>query len=109
MNHVVVSVSIDFPTNSKRNASFHHIAYCYLHAEWNSLCDHLRDVPWKYIFKLSALAAASESSEWVQVALDAYIPHDKYHVKPYSSPWFSAACAAAIIHTNDFFLFEITI
>ena len=32
-----------------------------------------------------------------------YIPHCKYQVKPHSSPWFSAACAAAIVHRNHFF------
>ena len=31
-----------------------------------------------------------------------YIPCHKYQVKPHSSPWFSAACAAAIIHRNHF-------
>ena len=28
-NHVVVSVSIDFPSNSKQDAPFHHIPYNY--------------------------------------------------------------------------------
>ena len=32
-----------------------------------------------------------------------YIPHRKYQVKPHSSPWFSAACAAAIGYRNHFF------
>ena len=32
-----------------------------------------------------------------------YIPHRKYQVKPNSSPWFSAACAAAIVRRNLFF------
>ena len=32
-----------------------------------------------------------------------HIPHRKYQVKPHSSPWFSAACAAAILHRNHFF------
>ena len=41
--------------------------------------------------------------EWVQVAIDVHIPHRKYQVKPHSSPWFSAACAAAIVHRNHFF------
>ena len=27
----------------------------------------------------------------------------KYQVKHHSSPWFSAACAAAIVHRNHFF------
>ena len=34
---------------------------------------------------------------------DVYIPYRKYEVKPRSSPWFSASCAAAIVHRNDFF------
>ena len=54
-------------------------------------------------FKLSASATASEFCEWVQVGIDVYIPHRKYQVKPHSSPWFSAACAAAIVHRNHFF------
>ena len=54
-------------------------------------------------FKLSASAAVSESSEWVQVGIDLCIPHGKYQVKPHTSPWFSAACAIAIVHRNHFF------
>ena len=63
----------------------------------------MRDVPWKDIFKLGASATASEFCEWVQVGIDAYIPHRKYQVKPHSSPWSSAACAAAIVHRYHFF------
>ena len=37
------------------------------------------------------------------MGIDVYIPHHKYQIKPYSSPWFSAACAAAIVHRNHFF------
>ena len=44
-DHVVVSVSIDFPPNSKRDALFHHIAYDYSCADLDGLCDHLTDVP----------------------------------------------------------------
>ena len=32
-----------------------------------------------------------------------YIHHCKYLVKPHSSPWFSAACDAAILYRNHFF------
>ena len=49
----------------------------------------------------SASAGASESL-WVQVGIDVCIPHWKNQVKPHSSPWFSAACAAAIVHRNHF-------
>ena len=79
-DHVVVSVSIDFPTNSQRDARFHHIAYDYSRADWVGLCDHLRDVPWEDIFKLSASAAASEFCEWVQVGIDACIWSSLIHL-----------------------------
>ena len=102
-DHVVVSVSVDFQSYSQRNAPFHCIAYDYSHADWDGLGDHLRDVPWEDIFKLSASAVASEFFVWVQVGNDVYIPHQKYQVKHHSSPWFSAACAAAIVHRNHFF------
>ena len=59
-DHVVVSVSIDFPSNSQQDALFHRIAYGYSCADWDGPCDHLRDVPWEDIFKLVASAAASE-------------------------------------------------
>ena len=102
-DHVIVSVSIDVPSNSQRDTLFHRIAYEYSCADWDGLCDHLRGNPWEDIFKLGASAAASEFCEWVQVGIDVYIPHRKYQVKPHSSPWFSAACAAAIVHRNHFF------
>ena len=102
-DHVVVSVSMNFPSYSQRDTPFHRIDYDYSSAGCDSLCDHLRDVPWEDIFKLSVSAAASEFCEWVQVGIDVYIPHRKYQVKLHSSPWFSAACAAAIVHRNHFF------
>ena len=40
-DHVVVSVSIDFPTNSKRDAPFHRIVCDYSRADWDGLRDHL--------------------------------------------------------------------
>ena len=63
----------------------------------------MRDVSWEDIFKLVVSATASEFCQWVQVGIDGYIPHRKYQVKSHSSPWFSAACAAAIVHRNHFF------
>ena len=64
-DHVVVSVSIDFPSNLQHDVPFHRIAYDYSCADWDGLCDHLRDVPWKDILKLSASATTSEFCEWV--------------------------------------------
>ena len=57
-DHVVVSVSIDFPSNSQWDAPFD-----YSRADWKGLHDNLRDVPWEDIFKLGASAAASEFCE----------------------------------------------
>ena len=79
------------------------MVYDYSPADWDGLRDHLRDVLWKDIFKLSASAASNEFCEWVQVGIDVYLPHHKYQVKCNSSPWFSAAFAAAIVHRNHFF------
>ena len=59
-DHVVVSVSIDFPTNSQQDAPFHRIGYDYSCPDWDGLLNHLRDVPWEDIFKFGASAAASE-------------------------------------------------
>ena len=87
-DHVVISVFIDFPSYSQRDAPFHCIAYDSSLADWDGLRDHLRDVPWEDILKISACSAAGEFCEWVQVGLDVYIPHRKYQVKPHSSPWF---------------------
>ena len=102
-DHADVSVSIKFPSNSKQDTLFHLIAYDYSHADWDRLCDHLRDVPLEVVFKFTAFVAASEICEWFKVGIDVYIPHRKYQVKPHSSPWFSAPCAAAIVHRNNFF------
>ena len=57
----------------------------------------------EFFLKLVASAAASEFCVWVQVGTDVYIPHRKYQVTPHSSPWFPAACTAAIVHRNHFF------
>ena len=62
-DHVVVSVFIDFPPNSQQDALFHSIAYDYSCADWDSLHDHLRYVPWEDIFKLCDCAATSEFCE----------------------------------------------
>ena len=44
-DHVVVSVPTDLPTNSRQDAPFHRMVYDYSCADWDGLCDRLRDVP----------------------------------------------------------------
>ena len=72
-DHVVVSVSIVFLSNSQWDALFYRITYDYSCADWDGLCDHLRNVPWEDIFQLSASAVGCEFCEWVQVGIDVYI------------------------------------
>ena len=103
-DHGVVSDSINFPSYSQWDAPFHHIAYDYSRADQDGLHDHLRDIPLEDIFKLNASKAASEFRAWVQVGIDVYIPHRKYQVKSHSSPWFSAAFVAAIVHKIILFI-----
>ena len=97
-DQVVVSVSIYFPIKSRQDALFHRVAYDYSHTDLDGLLDHLRDVLWENIFKLSASTAASELFKRFQVGIDVYIPNRKW------SQWFSAACGAAIAHWNNFFV-----
>ena len=75
---VIVSVSIDFPSNPKVDALFYCTAHDYSRADWDDLCDHLRNIPSEVIFKLGASTAAAEFCEWVQVVIDVHISHRKY-------------------------------
>ena len=67
--------------------------------------DHLRNVLWENIFKLGISAGGGEFCMVFMWNWYIYIPHRKYKVKPHSSPWFPAACAAAMVHRNHFFSF----
>ena len=84
-DHVVISVSIDFLTNSQRDAPFYHKAYDYFCAEWYGFRDNLRDGPWED-FNLGASTASSEFCGCAQLGIDVYILHRKYSVKAHSSP-----------------------
>ena len=56
----------------------------------------MRDVPWEDVFKHGASASAADFRDWVQVRIEVYTPHRKYHIKRHSFLWFSAACTAAM-------------
>ena len=55
--------------NSKQEILFHCAAYDYYCADWDDLCNHLRDVPWEDNFKVSISAATSEFCKWVRLEL----------------------------------------
>ena len=66
-DHAAVSISVLFPSYSQRDAPFHCIAYHYSGGDWDGLRDHLRNVTWEDISKLSASAAGRELFAWFQV------------------------------------------
>ena len=100
----VVSVSIDFPLNSKRCTSFDRTGFVDYLDDLDVLRDQLRDSLSKDIFKSGAYVAAVEFFEFVQVRIHVQISDRIYQVKSHSSPWFSAAGAAPIAHRSHFFL-----
>ena len=63
-DNCIITVFIDFPSNSKRDALFHFKPFDYSCTDWEGLHYHLRDVTWEEIFKLVASAAAAESVIW---------------------------------------------
>ena len=106
INGIYIHIDVIYPDTFHweiHPVSSHTVAYDYSCADWDGLCDHLRDDPLEDIFTLGASPAASEFCKRVQVGVDVYIPHRKHQVKLHLSPWFSAACAAAIAHRNHFF------
>ena len=75
----VVSVSTDFLLYSQWD-TLYHIAYDCSCADWDSFCDHLRDVPWEDIFNLCFCCC--KWILWVGSGWNWCIPHWKYQVKP---------------------------
>ena len=102
-DHVVVSISINFQLNSKRDAPFHRTGYDYSHAAWDSLCDHLKNISREDIFKLNACDAVCEFWESFQVGINVYIFVLNIRSSLSLPPWFSVVCSATIVHRNHFF------
>ena len=91
-DHVFVSVFIGFLSNSQQDALLDCMVYDYSCADWDGLCDHVRDVPWEDVFKLVASAAASEFCEWVWLGIDVYIPQKIPGATSFISMVFSCLC-----------------
>ena len=73
-DHVVVSVSTDFTSNSKQDVLFHCAAYDYSYADWDGLHDHEEMSHGKILLSLM-LSAASKFCKWVHIGINVYIPH----------------------------------
>ena len=99
---MLLSVSIDVPSNSQQDVPYHYIAYDYSRTDWTFFVIFGEIFYGRISLNSVASVAASEFCKWVQVEIDVYIPN--YQVKPHSFPWFSTVCAAAIVHRNHFFI-----
>ena len=74
-DHVVVSLSINFLSNSKQDALYHCIAYDYSSADWDSLHDHLADVPWAVLSLKKYVPALLSRTQIYKITLS---PHDTF-------------------------------
>ena len=99
-HHIVVSVSIDFPSNSQRFIAQLMTILMLIKVIFVIIWEMFHG---RVSLSLVLLLLLVNFIDWVKIGIDVYIPHKKYQVKPHSSPWFSAACAAAIVHWNNFF------
>ena len=91
-SYLVVSVSIDFLLNSKRDALFDHKVFVIMREIFYGR----KTLNWVLLLLLVFFVSG------LRLEL-IYISLIKYQVRPHSSPWFSAAFAAAMIHRNKFF------
>ena len=87
-DHVVFSVSIEFPSNVQQGALFYCIAYDYSHADREIFV-----IIWEMFYGRISL-----NSVLLLLPVN-FVSGFKHN----SSPWFSAACAAFIVHRNHFF------
>ena len=70
--------ALTFLSNSTGASLSHHAVFGYSCANWDVLCDHLKNVPRKDIFKLGDSAATTvKFCLWVQVGIEVYIPQCK--------------------------------
>ena len=99
----MVNVEINFITNSSHEPTIYRNFFSYQRRDWGNFRDLIRDFPLEHIFNLDAEECAKEIASWLHDGIDAYIPSQKYQVKPHSSPWYSLAIAAAIVHRKHYF------
>ena len=86
-------------------SSAYSLCNVYCQADWDDIHSYLRDVLWHNIFQLSTSTTTTtiEYNEWLQVGIDASIPHQKNQVVAHSSLWTLNACAGAIAHRSHLF------
>ena len=101
-DHCVVTVKCK-QVFSAPSVPFHRTVYRYSKADWCGFRSFLSQVAENLIISDDVHKSAQELSEWLQIGMQAYIPHRSYQVKPHSQPWFTPECAAATCQRNHFF------
>lgn len=66
-DHLTVSVSIDFPLPTKRDAPFHDAAFDPSHNKWNGFCHSIRDAPFEGLSNLGASFDISKFHDYAKV------------------------------------------
>ena len=85
-DHLVISV---------KSTNEHHY-YCNIYSYNKAHWDGFRD-SW---FGYNVNKAVKEISDWIQIGVDCFIPHQNFQVKSHSLPWFTPSCTDAIVHRN---------
>ena len=101
-DHCVVTVTAkrSFTTPS---APFHRTVYRFQNADWCGFRTFMSQVIECLDFRGDVNSLAQELTEWLQIGMEAYIPHRTYQMKPHSQPWFTPECAAALSQRDHFF------
>ena len=102
-DHVVISVTVNFPPKQSTEVPFHRTVYRYRKADWDSFRFFLADMPVSRYLQMNASEATALISDWITAGIDLFVPHKKYQQKPHSQPWFTPGCASAIAHRNHHF------
>ena len=89
---------LTFQVTQNKISPLHRIVYDYSRSDWDGLCDDLRYFPCGDILVLLLLLLNFVSG----FSLELMYQH-KYQVKARTSPWFSAACAAAALACRNHF------
>lgn len=104
-DNCMISMDISLQLPIKQETWLHKTSFGYQNADWDSLHDFLRYVPWTGIFNTTNENCATQVSSWLKAGIDLFIPSRKYQVEPQSSPSFKPAYSSAIAKRNHYFCY----
>ena len=93
-NHCLVSVDISFQSPVATAPPIYRTVCQYGKADWDGFRDFLNDVPWSYVLSLDPNSAAAELNEWINMAIDAFVPPKKFQLKAYTAAVHPCLCCS---------------